>query len=282
EEYAAFYKSLTNDWKELLSVKHFEVEGQLEFQAVRPVFIMYNCEDTIPEYLSFVKEDYNRLYEAFSKNLKLGIHEDSTNKSKISDLRRYHSTKSSDDEMTSFKDNVTRIARRQLKTLLERLKKKGYEVLYMVDAIDENVKLASATKEGLKLKESEGENKKAGTLKEKFAGLCKKVAVSERVVESPCVLVAGEYGWTANMERIMKAHALGDSTVAGYMSSKRRTLKTQSRRSSGEELMLPRRISFRRILIHKMLKLDLSIEDNADTEAYPEMPELVEDDAEVD
>jgi len=125
---------------------------------------------------------------------------------------------------------------------LEQLKKKGYEVIYMTDPIDEYAvqqlkeydgqKLICVTKEGLSIEESDEEKKafedaKAATeplctlMKEVLGEKVEKVVVSTRLAESPCCLVTGEYGWSARMEQIMKAQALRDASMSTYMASKK-------------------------------------------------------------
>jgi len=208
------------------------------------------------EELSENKDEYKKFYEQFSKNLKLGIHEDTQNRKKVADLLRYHSTKSGE-EWTSLKDYVTRMKDgqkdiyyitgetvKQLESspFIEQCKKRNYEVLFMTDPIDEYAmqqlkdfeehKFICVTKDGLKFDETDEEKKKREEEKEAFENLCKlvkeilgdkveKVQISNRIVNSPCILVTGEYGWSARMEQIMKSQALRDNSMSSYMASKK-------------------------------------------------------------
>jgi len=324
EQYASFYKSITNDYDDHLEVSHFSVEGQLEFKGllfvpkkapfdlydngmkkpnniklyVRKVFITDNCEDLVPEYLRFIKgiidsedlplnisretlqqnkimkvikknimkkclelfstiaedsEKYDKFYEQFGKNIKLGVHEDSTNRTKLASFLRYETSKS-DSVLSSLDDYIGRMKEGQKgiyyitgeskksiinSPFLEKLRKNGLEVLYMVEPLDEYVsqqlkeysgnKFICITKEKLELDEdketfeslTKDYEKVCTYIKNVLDNSIEKVVVSNRLDSSPCVLVTSEYGWTANMERIMKAQALGGSKDMSYMMSKK-------------------------------------------------------------
>ena len=333
EEYKSFYKNLTSDWEDCLKYNHFSVEGQLEFKGllyvpkrapfdmfdsgkkklnniklyVKRIFITDDCQEIIPEYLSFVKgivdsedlplnisremfqqnkimkvikknvtkkclemikeiseneSDFKTFYEAFHKNIKLGVHEDSANQTKLAELLRY-STETKEflgfdtyiENMKENQESIYYICGESLEAVknnpsVKAVQKLGYEVLYMVDPIDEYVmqqmkdykdkKFVCVTKEGLDITKVDEETK------EKFKTLCEKVKselgdkvekvqVSKSLGDFPCAILTSEYGWSANMERIMKAQAMGNNMHMNFMSA-RKTLELNTEHKIVKEL----------------------------------------------
>ena len=323
EEYTSFYRSISNDWENELALKHFSVEGQIEFKSllfvpkrapqdiftknkkvnniklyVRRVFITDDNSDLCPEWLNFVKgivdsedlplnisreilqqnrilkvmkknivkkilelfseladdnEKYLQFYEQYSKNIKLGIHEDENNRTKISKLLRFQTSKSKD-ELISFEKYIENMQEDQNNIyyiigeskefvekapFLEKLVKKNIEVIYMTDPIDEYMmqqlkdydgkKFVNISKSDLKLEKEATEKYEdfCNSIKMILGDKIENVIISNRLVSSPCCLVTSEFGWSANMERIMKAQALNNTSMNTFMMSKK-TLELNS------------------------------------------------------
>jgi len=329
EEYDAFYKATFKDFMDPAAYTHFNVEGDIEFQAilftpamapfdqqepnaksrniklfVKRVFISDDFgEDLMPRYMSFIKgvvdssdlplnvsreilqegrvvrvmrrrlvkkaldmmkdlaavEDpaaYNAFYDAFGRNLKLGVIEDEANRAALGDLLRF-STSASGDSIASLKEYVGRMKEGQSgiyflaaaskeaaekSPFIEGLLKKGLEVVYLLEPIDEvaltNLKeyegttLLDVTKEDLELSEDEGEKEAQEQVTKELEPLTswmakilgdkvEKVVVSQRLGESPCMLATSKFGWSANMERIMRAQAMGDTKAYEYMKGRK-------------------------------------------------------------
>ena len=323
QEYNDFYKSLTGDYDNELDHLHFSVEGQVDFKAlfyipkrapydlfdgqnkrksdiklyVKKVFITDDFEDTIPEYLKFVRgvietddiplnisretlqqnkimkiigkniikkmiemfvsisedsEKFRIFYEQYSKQIKLGVHEDTTNRVKLASLLRYESSKSNGDlisldeyieNLKSEQTNIYYMTADSVKSIesspfLDYFKSKDYEVLYMVDPLDEYItqqlkdykdkKLICITKENIDLPNNEDQEK----YNQEYKPVCdyfksilndqvEKVIVSNRLVNYPCIISSSEYSWTSNMQRIATSQTFAKQDTMQYMMGKK-------------------------------------------------------------
>ncbi|KAL6295561.1 hypothetical protein ACE6H2_003703 [Prunus campanulata] len=196
---------------------------------------------------------YTRFWNEFGKSIKLGIIEDAANRNRLAKLLRFESTKS-DGKLTSLDQYISRMksgqkdifyitgaSKEQLEKspFIERLKKKNYEVIFFTDPVDEYLmqylmdyedkKFQNVSKEGLKL----GKDSKDKEVKESYKELTKwwksalasdnvdDVKLSNRLADTPCVVVTSKYGWSANMERIMQSQTLSDANKQAYMRGKR-------------------------------------------------------------
>jgi len=203
-------------------------------------------------------ETYLKFWKEFGKNIKLGVIEDAPNKTRLSKLLRFHSTYTGKDELTSldsyigrmkdFQKDIYYIAGENFEAVersnfLEKFKNKGVEVLFLVDPIDEYVtqnlpeydekKIVSITKEGVKFGDEDADEKKreeaykdkfkplTSYMKELLSTKIEKVVMSSRLETTPAMLVTSQYGYSANMERIMKSQAFSDQQKASFMLSKK-------------------------------------------------------------
>merc|ERR1712142_161903 len=266
---------------------------------VRRVFITDDLESMMPKYLNFVTgvvdsddlplnvsrktldmikkidaKEFKDFWKEYSTNIKLGVIEDPSNRTRLAKLLRFHSSHS-ESEPTSLGEYVERMKEKQTaiyfvaggsmkevkdSPFVERLLKKGYEVLYLVEPVDEyciqalpefeGKKFQNVAKEGLDLDTSEKAKERLEEQAKEFKPLTdwlkenalkdqiEKATVSSRLTESPCALVASQYGWSGNMERIMKSQAYakqGDASNQFYASQKK-TLEINPRHPLMKEL----------------------------------------------
>ena len=317
DEYKSFYRTLTNSWGDYLGVKHFAIEGNIEFQSVlyvpdknldnmlekrkksniklyvNRVLVSDDCCELVPDWLLFVTgvvdsadlplnvsremfqnnhiiktiqtqvvkktfdmmdelaedpEKYAFFYNNYSKNLKLGLHQDPTNKEKLMRFLRFYTSKSKTnlrtldqyiEDMPEKQTDIYYITGEALEVVdtspfVEKLKQQGFEVLYMTETLDEytlqnfteykDKKMLNITRESFSLgneknteeeKTMEEENNKdhdelCRAISSVLGNKISKVVLGQRILDSPCCLVTSDIGWSANMQRLMKAQALVD------------------------------------------------------------------------
>jgi len=222
------------------------------------------------------EETFANFWKEYSTNIKLGVIEDSGNRNRLAKLLKFESSATEEKKSTNLMGYVERMKAGQehiyymaggskaevvSSPFVERLLKKGYEVLYLTEAIDEYAinavpefegkKFQNVAKEGLTFGEGEAAKEQAEELKKKFEPLTKwlaedplkdliaKAEVSERLSSSPCALVSSRFGWSANMERIVTAqtHSKANDAQREYYLGQKKTLEVNPRHPLIKELL---------------------------------------------
>ena len=340
-EYMQFVKGVVDSEDLPLNISRETLQQNKILKVIRKNLVKKTIE-ALTE-LAEDEDKYKTFYEAFNKNIKLGIHEDSANREKLAKLLRFYTSKSGE-VLSSLENYVSRMPENQKSIYyitgeskmsvasspsMENLKKRGFEVLYMVDPIDEYAmqqlkefdgkKFVSVTRENLELEGTDEDKAHWEKRKTELEPLCKfiketldnkieKVVLSKRLSDSPCILVTGEYGISANMERIMKAQTLGNNQMMPMSSKKTmeinpdnpiiivlenryaldekdRTIKDlinlmydSSLLASGFSLDEPATFTSR---INRLIKLGLSIDDDDDADDDVQIPPLETDGADA-
>ncbi|CAI5665196.1 unnamed protein product [Oreochromis niloticus] len=222
------------------------------------------------------EEQYNdKFWKEFGTNIKLGVIEDHSNRTRLAKLLRFQ-TSNSETDLSSLEQYVERMKEKQDKIyfmagtsrkeaesspFVERLLKKGYEVIYLTEPVDEyciqalpefdGKRFQNVAKEGVKFDESEKAKEKREALEKEFEPLTtwlkdkalkdkiEKAVLSQRLTNSPCALVASQYGWSGNMERIMKAQAYqtGKDISTNYYASQKKTLELNPKHPLVKQLL---------------------------------------------
>lgn len=221
-------------------------------------------------------EEYEKFWKEYSTNIKLGVMEDPSNRARLAKLLRFQSSNGKDGVLTSLSEYSSRMKAKQdwiyyiaaanraeaeKSPFIERLVARGYEVLFLVEAVDEysisalpefdGKKFQNVAKEGFTLPESEEAKAKFDELKERFEPLAKwfgdvglkdqitKAFASEKLTNTPCVLVASMFGWTGNMERLAmaNAHKKANDVQQGYYLNQKKALEFNPRHPVLKELL---------------------------------------------
>ena len=190
------------------------------------------------------KTKYTTFYDSFQQSIKMGIHEDTNNRNKLVKLLRFqtlnHTEKISlQDYVDSMKEDqkdiyfITGESRKAVENspFVKGVMKKGYDVVFMIDPIDEYMcqhvkdyddkKFVNITKSNALFHEKNEDYELHLCKKMKELLDVEKVVVSSRLGDDPCCIVSGEYGWSANMERIMKAQTLQNNMNMQMMGGKK-------------------------------------------------------------